>query len=179
MCDRRRATSLGSVETRTQEVSHGIAPGRRGGQNLTLVDPSREFEDIYDRMGQLLSFAFGDLGLARPGSVPWSPLAEVSETDDAYLVHVELPGIRKDQVDVQLVDRELVISGDIKESENGRRRRSSRRTGRFEYRTYLPADIKADQVSAQLADGVLTVTVPKSEATKPRRIEVKASEGAG
>ncbi len=156
-----------------------LLPARRGGQNLTLIDPSREFEDIYDRMGQLMNFAFGDLGLVRPGSAPWSPLAEVSETDDAYLVHVELPGIRKDQVDVQLVDRELVISGDIKESENGRRRRSSRRTGRFEYRTYLPADIKADQVSAQLADGVLTVTVPKSEATKPRRIEVKASEGTG
>jgi HSP20 family protein len=156
-----------------------MLPARRGGQNLTLVDPSREFEDIYDRMGQLMSFAFGDLGLPRPGNAPWSPLAEVSETDDAYLVHVELPGIRKDQVDVQLVDRELVISGDIKESENGRRRRSSRRTGRFEYRTYLPGDVKADQVSAQLADGVLTVTVPKSEATKPRRIEVKTSEAAG
>jgi HSP20 family protein len=156
-----------------------LLPARRGGQNLTVTDPSREFEDIYDRMGQLMNFAFGDLGLVRPGSAPWSPLAEVSETDDAYLVHVELPGIRKDQVDVQLVDRELVISGDIKESENGRRRRSSRRTGRFEYRTYLPADVKADQVSAQLADGVLTVTVPKSEAAKPRRIEVKASEGAG
>jgi HSP20 family protein len=155
-----------------------MLPARRGGQNHTLVDPSREFEDIYDRMGQLMSFAFGDLGLPRPGNAPWSPLAEVSETDDAYLVHVELPGIRKDQVDVQLVDRELVISGDIKESENGRRRRSSRRTGRFEYRTYLPGDVKADQVSAQLADGVLTVTVPKSEATKPRRIEVKTSEAA-
>jgi HSP20 family protein len=156
-----------------------MLPARRGGQNLTLVDPSREFEDIYDRMGQLMSFAFGDLGLPRPGNAPWSPLAEVSETDDAYLVHVELPGIRKDQVDVQLGDRELVISGDIKESEHGRRRRSSRRTGRFEYRTYLPGDVKADQVSAQLADGVLTVTVPKSEATKPRRIEVKTSETAG
>jgi HSP20 family protein len=155
-----------------------MLPARRGGQNHPLVDPSREFEDIYDRMGQLMSFAFGDLGLPRPGNAPWSPLAEVSETDDAYLVHVELPGIRKDQVDVQLVDRELVISGDIKESENGRRRRSSRRTGRFEYRTYLPGDVKADQVSAQLADGVLTVTVPKSEATKPRRIEVKTSEAA-
>src|ERR1700716_1297077 len=116
-----------------QEVAMAMLPARRGGQNLTVTDPSRELEDIYDRMGQLMNFAFGDLGLVRPGSAPWSPLAEVSETDDAYLVHVELPGIRKDQVDVQLVDRELVISGDIKESENGRRRRSSRRTGRFEY----------------------------------------------
>jgi HSP20 family protein len=76
------------------------------------------------------------------------------------------------------MDRELAVSGDIKESDDGRRRRSSRRTGRFEYRTTCPAKIKPDHVSAQLADGVLTVTVPKSEAAKPKRIEVKASERA-
>ena len=156
-----------------------MLPARRSGQNISLIDPTREFEDIYDRMGQLMNFAFGDLGLARLGAGPWTPMAEVSETDEAYLVQIELPGIRKDQVDVQLLDRELVVSGEIEESENGgRRRRSSRRTGRFEYRTYLPGDIKPDQVSAQLADGVLTVTVPKSEAAKPKKIEVKASERA-
>jgi HSP20 family protein len=93
-----------------------MLPARRSGQNL-IIDPTREFEDIYDRMGQLMNFAFGDLGLARLGGGPWTPLAEVSETDDAYLVRVELPGIRKDQVDVQLMDRELIVSGDIKESE--------------------------------------------------------------
>jgi HSP20 family protein len=150
-----------------------ILPARRGGQNLTLIDPSREFEDIYNRMGQLVNMAFGDLGTGLLADAPWSPLADVSETDDSYLVHVELPGVRKDQVDVQLQDRELVISGEIKEEqEDGKRRRSSRRTGRFEYRAVLPGDIKPDQVSAQLADGVLTVTVPKSETAKPRRIEV-------
>ncbi|HEX4661971.1 MAG TPA: Hsp20/alpha crystallin family protein [Streptosporangiaceae bacterium] len=153
-----------------------MPPARRSGQNLAVVDPSREFEDIYDRMGQLMNIAFGDLGMARLADVPWSPLADVSETDDAYLVHVELPGIRKDQIDVQLQDRQLIVSGKIKETENGRRHRSSRRAGRFEYRTYLPGDVKADQVSAKLSDGVLTVTVPKSEAAKPRRIEVQTSD---
>jgi HSP20 family protein len=155
-----------------------MLPARRGGQNLTLIDPSREFEDIYDRMGRPMDVAFGDLGLARLADLPWSPLADVTETDDAYLVHVELPGIRRDQIGVQLMDRELVISGEIKEHENGKRRRSSRRTGRFEYRTVLPGDVKPDAVSAGLADGVLTVTVPKSEAAKPRQIEVKEPESA-
>lgn len=149
---------------------------RRGVQNLTLIDPSREFEDIYDRMGRLMNVAFGDLGLARLADLPWSPLADVTETDDAYLVHVELPGISRDQIDVQLMDRELVVSGEIKEQENGKRRRSSRRTGRFENWTVLPGDVKSDEVSAELADGVLTVTVPKSEAAKPRQIEVKEPE---
>jgi HSP20 family protein len=146
-------------------------PARRGGRNLTLANPSREFEDIYDRMGQLMNFAFG-LSPAALAELPWSPGAEVSETDEAYVVHVDLPGVHKDQVEVQLQDRELVITGEIAESGQGRRHRSSRRTGRFEFRTYLPGDVNADAVSAQLSDGVLTVTVPKSEAAKPRKIEI-------
>jgi HSP20 family protein len=156
-----------------------MLPARRIGHSPAVIDPTREFEDIYDRMGQLMNIAFGDIGLTTLGDIPWAPLADLSENDNAYLVHVELPGVRKDQIDVQMQDRELVISGEIKETGDGRRHRSTRRTGRFEYRTYLPGDVKADQVSAQLADGVLTVTVPKSEAAKPRRIEVKASDGKG
>jgi HSP20 family protein len=138
------------------------------------MDPSREFEDIYDRMGQLVNAAFGDMaGLGRLAEAPWAPFADVSETEDAYVIRAELPGISKDQVDIQLQDRELVISGEVKDTENGRRRRSSRRSGRFEYRTFLPGDINPDGVSAELSDGILTVTVPKSEAAKPRKIEIK------
>ncbi|HEX3924522.1 MAG TPA: Hsp20/alpha crystallin family protein [Streptosporangiaceae bacterium] len=104
-----------------------MLPARRGGQNLTLVDPSREFEDIYDRVGRLMNVAFGDLGIAGFADAAWSPQADVSETDDACLVHLELPGVGKDQVDVQLQDRELVISGEIRQEQNGKRRQSSRR----------------------------------------------------
>ncbi len=147
-------------------------PARRGGRNPTLVNPSREFEDIYDRMGQLMNFAFGGLTPVAMADMPWSPLADVSETDEAYVVRAELPGVQKDQVDVQLQDRELAITGEIADTEHGHRHRSSRRTGRFEFRTYLPGDVKADAVTAQLSDGVLTVTVPKSEAAKPRKIEI-------
>ena len=148
-------------------------PTRRSGQNLTVYDPSREFEDIYNRMGQLISLALGDISTARLVELPWAPPADISETEDAYVIKAELPGITKDQVEVQMQDRELVISGEVKDTETkGRRHRSSRRTGRFEYRAFLPGDIKADQVNAQLSDGVLTVTVPKSEAAKPRKIEI-------
>ena len=111
--------------------------------------------------------------------MPWVPLADLSETDDAYVVKAELPGVNKDLVNVQFQDRELVISGEIPESESGngkgdgtRRHRSTRRTGQFKLRTYLPSDVNADTVTAQLSDGILTVTVPKSEAAKPRKIEI-------
>lgn len=151
-------------------------PVRRGGRTTSLVNPSREFEDIYDRMGQLMNFAFGDLARAE---MPWVPLADLSETEDAYVVKVELPGVGKDQIDVQLQDRELVVSGEIPEQEqdgqNGgrRRHRSTRRTGRFEFRAWLPGDVNADAVQGELTDGVLTLTVPKSAAAKPRKIEIK------
>ena len=155
-------------------------PVRRIGRNpSTLVNPSREFEDIYDRMGQLMNFAFGDLARVE---MPWVPLADLSETEDAYVVRVELPGVGKDQIDVQLQDRELVVSGEVPEQDQdgqdggqngGRRHRSTRRTGRFEFRAWLPGDVNADAVQGELTDGVLTLTIPKSEAAKPRKIEIK------
>jgi HSP20 family protein len=147
-------------------------PVRRSGRNQSVMNPSHEFEDIYDRMGQLMNFAFGGIPLA---DMPWAPFGDVSETDDAYIVRVEVPGVNKDQVDVQLQGGELVISGDIQEEEPGegrRRHRSSRRTGRFEFRAYLPGDVNPEGVTGQLSDGVLTVTVPKAEAAKPRKIEI-------
>jgi HSP20 family protein len=149
-------------------------PVRRSGRNQTLMNPTREFEDIYDRMGQLMNFAFGGLTpVAALADMPWAPLGDVSETDDAYIVRVELPGVNKDQVDVQLQGGELVVVGEIPEdSGKGRRHRSSRRTGRFEFRAFLPGDVNPEGVTAQLSDGVLTVTVPKSEAAKPRKIEI-------
>lgn len=148
-------------------------PVRRGGQGLTVLNPSREFEDIYNRMGQLMNLALGDFTNLETADMPWAPMADFSETDDAYIINAELPGVRRNQVNVQVQDHELAITGEIRENGDGsRRHRSSRRMGRFEYRTYLPGDVKPDQVSGKLHDGILTITIPKSEAAKPRQIEV-------
>jgi HSP20 family protein len=148
-------------------------PARSSGRTPTVVNPSREFEDIYDRMGQLMNFALG-LTPAALADLPWVPTADLSETDDAYVAQVDLPAVGKDQVEVQVQERELIVSGEIPEPEDssGRRHRSTRRAGRFEFRAYLPGEVKADAVTARLSDGVLTVTVPKSEAAKPRKIEI-------
>ncbi|MCW2862109.1 MAG: heat shock protein Hsp20 [Actinoallomurus sp.] len=140
---------------------------QRRARNTTLAGAPREFEDIYDQMGQLINAAFGEVSTA----VPWSPTADVFETDDAYVVEAEIPGARKDQIDIQLNERELVVSGDITERE-GRLRRKERRRGRFEYRVYLPGDIDPEGVRAELTEGVLTVVVPKSSTEKNRHIEI-------
>src|SRR6202161_4133855 len=95
-----------------------VLPARRSGRNLTVVNPSREFEDIYERMGQLMNLASG-LAPADLGDMPWSPLADLSETDNAYVIKADLPGVNKDQVNIQFQDRELVISGEVPEPESG------------------------------------------------------------
>jgi HSP20 family protein len=152
-----------------------MLPSRRSGQALTVVDPSREFEEIYNRMGQLMDLAIGDFVMPGNGNLSWAPLADVIETDEAYEIHAELPGVSKDQLEVQVQDREMIISGEIKDGRHGRMHRSTRRSGRFEYRTYLPGDIKPEQVAATLSDGILTVRVPKSDMAKPRKIPVSMS----
>ncbi|MFD6227451.1 Hsp20/alpha crystallin family protein [Streptomyces sp. NPDC060232] len=127
-----------------------------------------EFDELFERMNQLLASA------APAGT--WAPLADMHETDDAYVVEAEIPGVKNEDIDVEIGDRELCITGEYKEREReGVLRRTTRRTGRFEYRALLPAEVKAEDVTATMSDGVLTVTVPKAEAGKPRHIEITAS----
>jgi HSP20 family protein len=148
-----------------------LLPRRSSGQNLPLMDPTCEFGDIHSRMGQLLNLALGRWAWALAVRA-LAPAADVSETDDAYQVHVELPGVGKDQTNVQLQERELLITGEIPEQENGHWRRDSRRAPGARI-PHAPADdINPEQVSAGLKDGVLTVTVPKTETAKPRRVEM-------
>lgn len=130
-----------------------------------------EFDDLYSRMGQLLETAGTLPAAGSEGN--WAPLADIHETDDAYVVEAELPGVKREDIDVEIGNRDLSITGEYRQCEReGVLRRTTRRTGRFEYRTLLPADVKTDAVTANLTDGVLTVTVPKVQAAKPQHIEI-------
>jgi HSP20 family protein len=142
---------------------------RRPGDTMLTSRP-QPFDPFYEQMEQLVNAAFA--GTAT--DMPWAPAADVSETDDAYVIEAELPGLKKDEIDVSLHDRELAITGEVKERESrGLRHRKQRRSGRFECRVYLPGDIDADRIDASLTDGVLTVTAPKATTEKDRHIEIK------
>lgn len=137
-------------------------------------DPIAEFDDLFGRIGSLLESTVGG---ALPATEAWAPPADVSETDEAFLIEADLPGVERDDIDIELSERELVISGELRERERtGTLRRTTRRTGRFEYRAVLPGDIDAEGVSATLKEGVLTVSVPKAERTKPRHIRIAAGD---
>jgi HSP20 family protein len=116
-------------------------------------------------------------GIRAGDGEPWVPSVDIEETDDAWIVEAEIPGAHRDDVSVEVDDSELVISGETKERERkGILRRRTRRMGRFEYRVTLPGPVEPEAVEAGLADGVLTVRVPKPEQARARRVEVR--EGA-
>jgi HSP20 family protein len=127
-------------------------------------------------MRRMLEQTFGGFGLPSLAErAGWSPLVDIEETDDAYVVEAELPGVDRKDVNVELVGSELTITGEAKEPERkGIVRRRNRRTGRFEYHVNLPGHVDAAKIDARLADGVLSVRVPKSERAQRRKIEVKA-----
>jgi HSP20 family protein len=149
-----------------------LIPVRRDGSHLYRVSPIQEFEDIYDRLGRLMS-AVADPAFAPPAeAAPWMPSADISETDDAYLIEVDLPGVNRADIDVQVDGGDLVVTGEVKGKVRERLLRRTRRTGRFELRATLPADIDPERVEARLSDGVLRVTVPKAAAGGPRHIQI-------
>ena len=142
-------------------------PVRSPSRSAARWDPLRELDELYERMNTLWQSGLGG------GLDHWSPLADVEETDDAYTVELDLPGVAREDVDIQLDDRRLTVSGDIQEKERtGILHRRTRRVGRFHYSVTLPGDVDADGVTAQLHEGVLTVRVPKSAQAKPRRIAI-------
>ncbi len=106
----------------------------------------------------------------------WAPAVDIRETDDALLVHAELPGIAKEDIHLEVRDGVLTLSGerryekDVKE-ENVHR--VERAYGKFSRSFTLPSNIDADKVEAKMDNGVLEVRLPKLESTKPRAIDIR------
>jgi HSP20 family protein len=147
------------------------APRRRlperwlGGWPRDFWDPFGEFTHLWNRMSQLFE------STSEAGPDTWMPAVETEETDDAYVVRAELPGMKREDVDVELRGNELRITGEITEEDAGKTLR--RRHGKFAYRATLPSDADPDTIDAQLADGILTVRLPKAAQATSRRIEIK------
>jgi HSP20 family protein len=154
-----------------------LLPERRGASAPERWEPLSELEQVAERMRRMLDQTFGGFGW--PSQLiereAWSPLVDIEEQDDAYVLEAELPGVKREDVNIELVGNELMITGEIKQREHkGTVRRRARRTGRFEYRVSLPSQVDPQQIEASLREGVLEVRVPKSERAQRRRIEVRA-----
>ncbi len=109
--------------------------------------------------------------LSRAGA--FTPLADLEETDEAYLAEIEIPGVKLEDLTVEVAGRRLTVTGERKERERvGILRRRTRTVGRFHYEVLLPGEVDEEGVTASLQEGVLTVRVPKPVSERPRRIPV-------
>jgi HSP20 family protein len=114
----------------------------------------------------------GATGASTPA---WVPALDIAERSDAYLVTVELPGIKLDDLEITLEDGLLTIQGErqfTSESSEEQYHRVERSSGAFRRSITLPAHVMADAVEASMEDGVLRILVPKAEDAKPTRIQV-------
>jgi HSP20 family protein len=150
---------------------------------LTRWNPFKEMDELQRRLSSVFDVAPIRRASPTPGeeniSVPdWAPLVDVVEDDKEYLIKVELPEVRKEDVQVRVENGTLTISGERKseKEEKGRRfHRLERFYGRFERSFSFPDDADDSKVAADFKDGVLRVHLDKSEQARPKQIEVKVS----
>ncbi len=143
---------------------------------LTRWDPMRDAATLSDEVERLFRQTLGTRSVASAGA--WAPALDVEETEDGFTLHVELPGVSAADVEVSLEENVLTISGErrfYREQDTDTFRRVERHFGRFHRAVRLPDRVAPDGVEATYRDGMLTITVPKAEEAKPRRIEVRTS----
>ena len=104
----------------------------------------------------------------------WTPALDLYQSKDNIVAVVELPGMRKEDIEISLHENVLTISGERKEqaAEGEKAERSERYLGKFRRSISLPSRVDASKVNATYKDGILTVTLPKAEEAKPRQIQV-------
>jgi HSP20 family protein len=108
----------------------------------------------------------------------WNPAIDLYQDKDNVVVKAELPGMKKEEINVSLHDGVLSISGERKSEkkfEDAETYRAERLVGRFQRSVTLPSPVSAEKIKAQYKDGILTVTLPKTEEAKPKQIEVSVN----
>lgn len=137
--------------------------------------PFEQLSRLRDEIDNLFSAPFQELSRGGQFFNEWAPALDVYEDKDNVFVKAELPGMKKEEIDVSLHDNALTISGERKvekKHEEAENYRSERFFGRFTRSVTLPVPVETDKVKASYKDGILTITLPKSEKAKPKQIEV-------
>ena len=144
--------------------------------NPTRWDPLRDMITMRRAMDRMLDEVFAR-GSETRGTDAWLLPMDAYITDEAIVIRADVPGLKPDEIDVVLEGDTLTIRGEIKREDTDKRKYVllERPTGRFERTLNINTPIDHDKVEASFKDGVLTLTLPKAEAVKPRQITVKSS----
>lgn len=105
----------------------------------------------------------------------WNPRCDILETDNDFNLHMDLPGVKKEDITINFQDNQLTISGERKMVEPGEKKdylRKERIQGNFHRVFTLPQSINSNKITANLNEGILVVTIPKSEESKPRQVKI-------
>jgi HSP20 family protein len=150
--------------------------------NLVRWDPFGEMVSLRQAMDELFENAL--IGTSAPRGSSMQPTSggslplDVTENENSYVVTASIPGIDPNDLDISVLDNTLTIKGEVKaetEDKNTRYHVRERRWGAFSRSVALPMAVKADAVQAEYTQGVLKLTLPKTEEVKPRRIQIKTN----
>lgn len=142
--------------------------------NLTRWEPVREFMTLREAMDRLMDDAF-TRPLSQDGFTTL-PAMDLMETDDDVIVKAVLPGLKAEDVQISVTGDIFTLRGEVKQEEERKDAKyliREQRYGTFERSVRLPSNVVTDKAKAEFENGILTVTLPKSEAVKPRTITIK------
>jgi len=134
-----------------------------------LTSLRRELDRLFEHFFERGPLTMGDGGM-------FEPAIEIADTNDSIMVKAQVPGVSKEDLHLDIMDDCLTLKGEIKDEETTEGKRFHRkefRYGSFARTIPLPAAVKADQATAQLKDGVLTITIPKGEQAKMKQIPIQ------
>jgi HSP20 family protein len=145
--------------------------------NIIKWDPFKELEDVSNRLNRIFRRSSDSVQSGRESMTvaDWSPSADITETDAAYLIKAEIPGVNKQDVKVTVQDGMLTIQGERKmeKEEKGKKfHRVECSYGSFVRSFRMPDDVDENSVNAEFKDGMLNVTLAKSAKAKPKSINV-------
>jgi HSP20 family protein len=145
--------------------------------NLIRWEPAREMMTLREAMDRLFDDAFTrPLGIAANGNAWSAPAVDMYQTDNEIVVKASLPGIKSDEVQINVTGDVLTLKGEVKQKEEMKEKAYHIREqcwGMFERSIVLPTEVIADKAKADFENGILTITLPKAEEAKPKTINIK------
>lgn len=141
---------------------------------LDKWEPFRDMLNLRADMDRFYKSFFGGVPEDQEGY--WAPVVDIEEDKDNYIVKAEIPGVKKEDIKVTVRDNLLVVSGERsceKEVKDRTYHRIERSYGKFSRTIALPAAVDPDKIKASYTDGILHITLPKPESSKPKQIDVE------
>jgi HSP20 family protein len=142
---------------------------------VTRLSPAGQLATLQSDMARLMNSVFGSSGFTPGNGTTWLPPVDITETEDALVLAFDIPGLNEDEIQIELDDNVLTVSGQRERKHEVKQDdyfRYERRFGSFSRSVALPAGIRDEDINAQYEHGVLEIRVPKPEQYKPKRIQI-------